>query len=73
MVKRDVTCAGCGARFDGHAWAELSIADRIEPAELRRIMLGWPENFCIEVRRCPGCGREIPVRRYVRARNDETA
>jgi hypothetical protein len=72
MIKGDVTCGGCGSRFQRRAWAELSIAERIEAVEVSRVVLNWPADFCVEVRRCPRCGREIAALRCMRALGDET-
>jgi hypothetical protein len=57
-----VTCAACGARFDREAWAALALAERIEPREVGRLLLNWPERLCIEVRSCSRCGGPIAAK-----------
>jgi hypothetical protein len=47
-----VTCSACGLLFDGQAWALLVLVERMESAKVRRMLLRWPDEFCIEVRRC---------------------
>ena len=58
-----VTCGACGSRFDRGAWDLLVLVARLEPDEVRRVMLGWPDDLCIEVRRCRCCSRDIPAKR----------
>jgi hypothetical protein len=56
-----VTCHRCGTRFDSNAWSSLTLVDRLGPVEVRRMLLDWPDEFCIEIRRCRRCAREIPA------------
>jgi hypothetical protein len=62
-----VTCSGCGALFDRQAWVLLVLVERIGPANVRRILLRWPDEFCIEVRRCGRCARQIAAKRHAPA------
>jgi len=39
------------------------MSQRIEPAELRRLVRDWPEWFCVEVRRCGRCEGLIAAKR----------
>lgn len=66
MTHRDsshVTCHACGARFDRKAWSTLALLERIEPDEVKRMLVDWAKEHCIEVRRCRRCAREIPAKR----------
>jgi hypothetical protein len=58
-----VTCHACGARFDRKAWSMLALVERIEPNEVRRMLVDWPNEHCIEIRRCRRCAREVPAKR----------
>jgi hypothetical protein len=49
-------CGACGARIADDAWTSLVLSRRIEAPELRAIISGWPDDYCIEVRSCDGCG-----------------
>jgi hypothetical protein len=62
-----VTCSACGSLFDRHAWVLLVLVERIEPAKVRRMLLRWPDEFCIEVRRCGCCARQIAAKRHAPA------
>jgi hypothetical protein len=53
------TCGACGASFADDAWTSLALSRRIEAPELRAIMSGWPDGYCIEVRNCGRCGRPV--------------
>jgi hypothetical protein len=55
----DVRCSRCGVRVAGAQWAELPLVERILPRETRRLVLGWSDVVCIEVRSCGRCGHEI--------------
>jgi hypothetical protein len=59
------SCGGCGTRIAGNTWAALPLAERIAPADVRRVLTDWPEELCIEVRCCGQCGREISRTRRV--------
>jgi hypothetical protein len=56
------SCKACGARYVDDAWATLELAHRIEPAEVRRLVLEWPDDVCIEVRSCESCKAPISAR-----------
>lgn len=60
-----VTCHACGARFDRKAWSRLALVERIEPNQVRRMLVDWPNGNCIEIRRCRRCAREVPAKRKV--------
>ena len=64
MVTRrdeDIACA-CGARFDRKAWASLVVVACVEPEEVSRALINWPQNVWIEVRRCRRCARSIAIK-----------
>jgi hypothetical protein len=63
------TCKACGARFGRQSWLSLAFVERIEPEEVTRLLRDWPPQFCIEVRRCRSCDREIAAKREM---NDVT-
>ena len=56
------TCAGCGAVYDGAAWRQLAVVERIEVAELRRLVSTWADDACVEVRACSRCQRPVATR-----------
>ena len=56
----DVACA-CGASFNREAWLSLVVVACIEPVDVSRSVINWPQNVCIEVRRCRRCARSIPI------------
>lgn len=56
------TCAGCGAVYDGAAWRRLVVLERIEVAELRRLVMSWADDACVEVRACGRCQRPVATR-----------
>jgi hypothetical protein len=58
-----VKCSACGSLFDRQAWVLLVLVERIDPAKVRRMLLHWPDELCIEVRRCGGCARQIAAKR----------
>jgi hypothetical protein len=59
-----VTCGACGALYEPAAWARLALARRIEAHEVSRMLVRWSEEFCVEVRSCRSCGREIATKRH---------
>jgi hypothetical protein len=62
-------CARCGTVFDRAEWDGLALVERIGAETLQRMVLHWPRNAVVEVRRCP-CGHAIAgtdVQRRVRA------
>jgi hypothetical protein len=58
-----VRCAKCGLDYDEDAWADLLIERIIEPSELRRLVMNWPEGTRVEVRCCHGCDALISMKR----------
>lgn len=60
-----ITCHGCGVRYSERSWLELHLSQRLEPNELRRLIINWSDDECIEVRRCDRCSRVLPARRQV--------
>jgi hypothetical protein len=61
-------CAACGAQFDESAWQSLRLTARLDPDEVSRLVRGWSQTQCIEVRQCAGCGKAISAKRTVRDR-----
>jgi hypothetical protein len=41
----------------------LVLVERMESAKVRSMLLCWSDEFCIEVRRCGGCARQIAAKR----------
>jgi hypothetical protein len=58
-----ITCGACGALYDDEVWHRLALSYRIEPGEVARLVRDWPDDICIEVRRCERCGRLLPTKR----------
>jgi hypothetical protein len=58
-----VTCHACGARFGRKAWSMLALVERIEPNEVKGMLVDWPNEHCIEIRLCRRCAREVPAKR----------
>ncbi len=56
------TCTGCGTVYDGAAWRRLVVLERIEVAELRRLVSSWADDACVEVRACARCQRPVAMR-----------
>jgi hypothetical protein len=56
-------CSVCGAVYSDEEWRSLRLTERIGASEVRRLVLGWSEAACIEVRGCRRCGRSIAVKR----------
>jgi hypothetical protein len=61
-----ITCGACGSRYERAAWASLPLAGRVPPEEVRRVLVDWSDEFCIEVRSCRRCGKQIASKRRVR-------
>jgi hypothetical protein len=62
-------CARCGAVFDRAEWDALALVDRLGRDKLQRMVLNWPRDTCVEIRRCT-CGHTMArtdVERRVRA------
>jgi hypothetical protein len=64
--ERFIVCSACGTTHDELAWAALECFERVQPQEVRRFILQWPSDVCIEVRVCR-CGRQIAARRQTSA------
>jgi hypothetical protein len=60
---RPVICGACGQRFDQRAWGLLVLVERMEPAKVRVMVLRWPDEFSIEIRRCGRCAQQIAAKR----------
>ena len=56
-------CSACSARYDDLGWLALSLFERIESSEVRRILRDWPDTVCIEIRCCDRCGHTIAGKR----------
>ncbi|AKU95677.1 hypothetical protein AKJ09_02341 [Labilithrix luteola] len=63
IISKDsaVACRVCGRQITGEAWERLILRERLEPKEVQRILLGWSDRFCVEVRYCGECGTQIAV------------
>jgi hypothetical protein len=62
-------CARCGAVFERAEWDALALVDRLGRDKLQRMVLNWPRDAVVEIRRCT-CGHtmaRIDVQRRVRA------
>jgi hypothetical protein len=62
-------CTRCGIVFDRTQWDDLTLVERIGADTLQRMVLNWPRNAFVEIRRCT-CGHPMArtdVRRRVRA------
>jgi hypothetical protein len=63
------SCARCGAVFDRAQWDALAVVDRLGADTLQRMVLNWPRDAFVEIRRCT-CGHTMArtdVQRRVRA------
>jgi hypothetical protein len=58
-VGRPIACGECGSRYEIEAWSSLAFVTCIAPQEVRRFLADGAEEFCIEVRCCQRCRREI--------------
>jgi hypothetical protein len=56
-------CSACGTGFTSAAWTRLSLSTVMGPREIREIVLGWPDDVCVEVRVCSGCRGLIAAKR----------
>jgi hypothetical protein len=54
-----VKCSACGTRFTSSAWARLDLSTLIGPPEIRELVVGWPDDVCVEVRVCSRCHGSI--------------
>ena len=55
-------CRACGATYELVAWSALTMIERVDATEVRRVVCGWPDGTSVEVRHCGGCGRSIAAR-----------
>ena len=58
-------CTKCGSHYENEAWATLTLSHRIEGAELRQHVVGWPEEMVVEVRLCASCSSPIAAKRAI--------
>jgi hypothetical protein len=58
-----VRCASCHTLLDDEVWDTLELVQRIVAAEISKLLLRWPADECVEVRRCGSCGKGISARR----------
>lgn len=56
-------CPHCQAIYPEEEWSRLEMSERIAPEDVQRLVRGWPEALCIEVRRCGRCGRNVAAKR----------
>jgi len=61
-------CKACGTGFTNSAWTRLDLSTRIAPRKLRELVLGWPDDVCVEVRICSRCRGLIPMKRSTASR-----
>jgi hypothetical protein len=61
-ARGSIWCRACGSHYDADEWGSLPLSRRLDPTDLRRIVLNWPERLCIEVRSCARCRALIAVR-----------
>ncbi len=59
---RLVDCTRCGRSHDEDDWERLERLEVLSPRAVGELLLHWPSDVCIEVRRC-ACGRHLAVRR----------
>jgi hypothetical protein len=62
-VERAITCRACGALYAEESWTRLVVSALVEASEIRRLVRGWPEGLCVEVRSCQRCATPIAVKR----------
>jgi hypothetical protein len=60
---RGMTCHRCGAHYEMSEWQCLPLSQRLEPSELRSLLLNWSERLWIEVRSCAHCQTLIAAKR----------
>ena len=46
----DHRCSACGASYADEQWPSLALLRRIGPAEVRRLLIGWPDAVCVRTR-----------------------
>jgi hypothetical protein len=56
-------CRACGTEFTNSAWTKLDLSMLIAPGEIHQLVLGWPDDVCVEVRVCSRCQGQIPMKR----------
>jgi DNA-directed RNA polymerase subunit RPC12/RpoP len=59
----DAKCSACGTEFTSSSWTRLDLSMLIASREIRELVLGWPDDVCVEVRVCSRCQREIAMKR----------
>ncbi len=64
-ISTERICRTCGASYADAEWVALTISERIEAKDVRRLVQDWPEALCIEVRCCHRCGRGIASKRNI--------
>jgi hypothetical protein len=52
-------CGSCNREHSADAWGRLALVERMDPGRVSTIVVGWPSNLVIEVRRCDTCGASI--------------
>ena len=58
-AERDFSCGKCGRVHPSCGWGELELIERMHLERLREIVVAWPAEMAIEIRRCNGCGGSI--------------
>jgi hypothetical protein len=56
-------CRACGIAHPEERWATLALKECIAPSEVGRLLRGWPNDVCIEVRLCDRCEGMIAAKR----------
>lgn len=56
-------CSACGTGFTNSAWTTLELSTLVAPREIRELVLGWPDDVCVEVRVCSCCHGLIAMKR----------
>jgi hypothetical protein len=63
MARETVQCSACRVEYADASWCKLALDRRIEPQEIRLLVVEWPDGVNIEVRSCRGCGHTIAAKR----------
>jgi hypothetical protein len=63
LATRILTCSACGQTHAEATWRGLPLRERIEAMDVRRLVSGWPDGLCVEVRGCSRCGKSIAAKR----------
>jgi len=56
-------CPGCRAVFNEEQWEKLELNEVLSAAEVGRLIRGWRDDECIEVRKCRTCAKSVAARR----------